>query len=66
MPADLVLTINFGDDFEGALRTYASLIDVPREELGNVDPGFVFSGACVPSLFTLMRPAHVEVKTRGK
>ena len=61
MTTKLTLTIDFGDDKQGALRAYAHFIGVSEHELVNTFPGSSFSGAAVPNLSTLLRPAHVRV-----
>jgi len=58
----LVLEIDLGNDREWALGMYAHFIGVDKRTLYNIESGFTFSGACVPNLFTLMRPASVTLK----
>ena len=58
----LTIEVDFGDDREGALRMFAHMIGVNRQELYHTEPGFRFSGAAVPNLFTLLRPASVDLR----
>lgn len=58
----VILTIEFGDDKRAALRMYAHFVGAKEDELANPEKGFMFSGVCIPNMFTLMRPAHIDVK----